>query len=443
MVESVAQQLSTLSISTGPFQSDGEHYKLLKNYEQIDAHAKSIPSSETSTLTQLVTYLTKPYSSIEEKARSIFVWICENVVYDVESFLSNQHAVYVPSEHDKFFSEDEKKMYCPTSRLTFIQKKGVCSGYARLFKNMCIQSGIQKVSCVVGFAKLVGFNPLNPVDIKESNHEWNAVELEDGSLRLIDACWGAGVLGGSSFQKIFTSRYFFMSPNEMIASHYPEDPKLQLISPPVSPDDFVNRVRISTHGFADGISTISHNEACIVLTESNIADIVIQCDEKLTWIPSVADLSTGEELKAASARVDGHNIIISVCVPQPGVIYQLSIFAGVRKCEEMLTYFVRVEGGADIEEVSYPSEYGSWKTYAGELISPKNGKMKVGTTYSFKIQFPADKKVAMVMIPPSDQLVSKGNGLFEGEYTPTDPGKVNLVGGSGSRLEGLLAFDVV
>ncbi|EFC38670.1 predicted protein [Naegleria gruberi] len=393
MVESVAQQLSTLSISTGPFQSDGEHYKLLKNYEQIDAHAKSIPSSETSTLTQLVTYLTKPFSSIEEKARSIFVWICENVVYDAESFLSNQHAVYVPSEHDKFFSEDEKKMYCPTSRLTFIQKKGVCSGYARLFKNMCIQSGIQKVSCVVGFAKLVGFNPLNPVDIKESNHEWNAVELEDGSLRLIDACWGAGVLGGSSFQKIFTSRYFFMSPNEMIASHYPEDPKLQLISPPVSPDDFVNRVRI--------------------------------------------------KLKAASARVDGHNIIISVCVPQPGVIYQLSIFAGVRKCEEMLTYFVRVEGGANIEEVSYPSEYGSWKTYAGELISPKTGKMKVGTTYSFKIQFPADKMVAMVMIPPSDQLVSKGNGLFEGEYTPTAPGKVNLVGGSGSRLEGLLAFDVV
>ena len=72
------------------------------------------------------------------------------------------------------------------------KRTGACRDYVRMFTEMCQIIGI-RVKKLHGFAK--GFDyragaPFRPG--KDMIHAWNAVYI-NGSWRLIDATWGAGM----------------------------------------------------------------------------------------------------------------------------------------------------------------------------------------------------------------------------------------------------------
>ena len=72
----------------------------------------------------------------EEKSYVVFYWMCQNIKYDVQGYLSGNRQV-----------EPEQ---------TYRNGYSVCSGYSRLNKHIGIFIGLN-IICVSGYVKGIGF----------------------------------------------------------------------------------------------------------------------------------------------------------------------------------------------------------------------------------------------------------------------------------------------
>ena len=188
-------------------------------FEQIDEHARNAPANVTNDVNELAAYLAGPATNDLEKVRSFYVWIAENITYDVRTFLH-----YNPNRYQKV---------APNEVLD--KRKAVCQGYAELFQAMC---QLNDIPCylIPGYSK--GFNVGNK-DFAHADHAWNAVNI-DGQWHLLDVTWGSGGLTDQlKFVKEFNEAYFLTAPEIFIRDHMPLDPMWQLLDCPVSMASFV------------------------------------------------------------------------------------------------------------------------------------------------------------------------------------------------------------
>lgn len=180
-----------------------------RNFSGPDSHAAQFPRDTlpSSDVTWLATQLTAPFPSATDKARAIFVWLHHNVDYDVHTFFSGNCSGSTPER-------------------TITSGLAVCEGYASLFAALALKAGLE---CIVvgGHGKGYGHSALQPGDPIppfKSNHAWNAVRIDNGEWKLIDACWGAGSLGcGGTYNRHFTASEFTRSNNEFGYTHFPTD----------------------------------------------------------------------------------------------------------------------------------------------------------------------------------------------------------------------------
>ncbi len=86
---------------------------------QIDPIIKSLPERDKTDLKKFKEVLKDKVNNLddEKKAKILFLWICENIAYDDDSFFSG------------------KRVECEPEAV-FRNGKTLCSGYARLFKNI-------------------------------------------------------------------------------------------------------------------------------------------------------------------------------------------------------------------------------------------------------------------------------------------------------------------
>ncbi|MES2485259.1 MAG: transglutaminase domain-containing protein [Bacteroidota bacterium] len=171
----------------------------------------------------LVSQLTDGYDSDILKARAIFAWITDNIAYDVKAYNKNKKP--------KPF-KCKNKADCDTELIAYedgyIQgvlrnKKGVCQGYANLFKRMCDYAGLQ-TDIISGYTKkspgMVGkMGPLN--------HAWNGIII-DGKYYYLDATWAAGGCTYKKngkldeFIKDFDEYYWLTPQDKFHRNHYPK-----------------------------------------------------------------------------------------------------------------------------------------------------------------------------------------------------------------------------
>lgn len=158
--------------------------------------------------------LCEEFPSYTDKARAIFTWFHHNVVYDTVSFFGN--CVKPQTVEDTIFSG-----------------LAVCQGYAETYKAIATRAGLDCL-LVVGHGKGISHAPLKkgerPPPPQLGNHAWNAVRIDGGDWKLIDACWGAGHLCSSNnnlFKKEFHPQEFIKSNEEFGESHFPKDTKHQ------------------------------------------------------------------------------------------------------------------------------------------------------------------------------------------------------------------------
>lgn len=155
----------------------------------------------------LADVLCSPFQSPTDKARVIFTWLHHNIAYDVGAFFGNRVKNVEPKD-------------------TISSGLAVCGGYAGVFSAIAIKAGLEAVT-VGGHGKGYGYSPLQPGDsiprCDPSGHAWNAVRIDDGEWKLLDACWGAGNVGNRVYNKHFTPSYFTMPNDDFGIKHFPSN----------------------------------------------------------------------------------------------------------------------------------------------------------------------------------------------------------------------------
>ena len=180
---------------------------ICRDFSAPDAHAAKFPRQSVPSLDWLATQLTAPFPSHTDQARCIFTWLHHNVEYDVVSFFNNNIQPSTPAS-------------------TLDTGLAVCEGYAGLFTALASKAGLESV-VVGGHGKGFGFTASlaagTPMPAENSNHAWNAVRIDNGYWKTIDACWGAGNIAGAGqpYNKQFTSKMFTMSNDDFSLRHFP------------------------------------------------------------------------------------------------------------------------------------------------------------------------------------------------------------------------------
>ncbi|CAJ2512385.1 Uu.00g054000.m01.CDS01 [Anthostomella pinea] len=155
----------------------------------------------------LANVLCGPFPSATDKARAIFTWCHHNIAYNVEEFFAKCIKGRDVSE-------------------TIFHGKAVCQGYAEVYQAIAQRAGLQ---CVVvgGHGKGYGYTPLTkgqaPPRKDPSGHAWNAVCIDNGEWKLLDACWGAGSVGEQQFHKKFNPEMFCLSNERFGLKHFPRN----------------------------------------------------------------------------------------------------------------------------------------------------------------------------------------------------------------------------
>ncbi len=157
---------------------------------------------------QLTLKLTENIVNDSLKVAAIYRWITDNVVYD------RQFRKRV--EGDSTLTQEPD--YVVTN------KKAVCVGFSKLFKEMCTLLGIPTVI-------VEGFTKGDERHIDSDEHAWNVVKIHN-NWYLVDATWG-------SSSTISAKKYFLTDPSVFVETHLPHDPLWQLLNQPIGFDCFM------------------------------------------------------------------------------------------------------------------------------------------------------------------------------------------------------------
>lgn len=147
-----------------------------RDFSAPDYHSTLFPRQQVTSLQLLAQQLTAPFPSLTDKARAIFTWLHHNVDYNVRDFFGGCVKGSTPQST------------CHTGL-------AVCEGYAALFTNLATYAGLESI-VISGHGKGFGYEPLPagaPLPPFKAGHAWNAVKIDNGEWKLIDACWGAGM----------------------------------------------------------------------------------------------------------------------------------------------------------------------------------------------------------------------------------------------------------
>lgn len=121
-----------------------------------------------------------------------------------------------------------------TPQSTLQSGVAVCEGYAGLFAALALKSGLE-AQVISGHGKGYGYAALRPGDALppySAGHAWNVVKIDRGQWKLIDCCWGAGVVNGKGrpYEKRFAPERFTQSNDDFGLDHFPGDNSKQFRS---------------------------------------------------------------------------------------------------------------------------------------------------------------------------------------------------------------------
>lgn len=231
-----------------------------QDFERVDATIALYPTT-CNNAEELSKYISRDFTTDEDKIRAIYTWIVQNVAYNPDEYKKFNY---------KFTNYRERNQKEENTRNKIIKRtlqKGiaVCEGYAMLFERLCELQGIQNY-LVRGDTK-TNFN-----DIGRSfnnNHMWNVAYI-DGQPYLFDPTWGAGKYHDKFIKE--TSFYFYKTdPNILIKSHFPDIFEDAFITNTMSREDFSNLPLLIKKGLV--ISDLLSPKNGILYEEKYYADI--------------------------------------------------------------------------------------------------------------------------------------------------------------------------
>lgn len=172
------------------------------DYTKADSHAINYPKGRYDDARTFAHELCQGFNTEHEKFRVIYRWIAENVEYKTGRKGTDANVI-------------------------LRKKKAICEGFASLLEAMCAAENI-RCETVIGFAKSDPSTDI-PMNMKETNHAWNAVFLA-GEWHLVDVTWSSGYYEPKRRKHIqlFNPVWFLADPDFFIHTHYPENERWQL-----------------------------------------------------------------------------------------------------------------------------------------------------------------------------------------------------------------------
>ncbi len=397
-----------------------------ERYATIDQHAREVPPQYERNLPALVSYLIQPAQNDFQRARALFIWITHNIRYDTEAYFSGNPGAIVPPER------------------LLQQRVGVCQDYATLFQKMAALAGL---NCVVveGWSK--GYNyqiglPMGAVP----NHAWNAIQLE-GKWYLVDCTWGSGHIDDQQqFIQAADDFYFLPDPRLLILTHFPKNPRWQLLNHAVSRETFEQFPLIRPAFFKLGCRTTN---TTATLTTQQVAEFHISTPEDVIITASVViQHIRGDLIKETSMKGytfsqwtgEGWNIQAQ-CPDSRNYIVRLF---GARRSERVFRWIADYRVIAQKRApkgFQYPQQFHDFFLHHARLITPMRYQLPQNHPQDFVITVPNAKAVALVKNGIWHKLNPKGDGRFEGTFALA-PGEWHLMArfGWSSHYRGLLAY---
>ena len=179
-----------------------------------------------------------------ECAYFVYKWIAQNIQYNCDYIIEEEN----PTDIILIYNEG----------------KGGTIGITGLFKRLCEFLNVES-NIITGLTKIRTYNKTHLIDIKD--YAWNSVFI-NRQYYLIDTIRGAGSCSRKYFYKSQDDKYFGMNPKDYIRLHFPNNKKWQLLSKPITKDEFSSMALLSD-GFFNYFKTFSPD----VQTLKNVKDI--------------------------------------------------------------------------------------------------------------------------------------------------------------------------
>jgi len=191
------------------------------DYSAVDAYALGL-KRHYKKIPDLAKDLTANCSSDEEKVRSIFMWITNNIAYDYAQLHSKQDMnIKFTYKTQAELDKKRKAYYAAYATKVLRNKKGICEGYAVLFQELCTESGIP---CEIAVGRVSNnTNKIERVRGKKNfatNHAWDKVKIS-GTWYYVDPTWASGYCDKDlkKFYKNFNAYYYLTPLDKLYATH--------------------------------------------------------------------------------------------------------------------------------------------------------------------------------------------------------------------------------
>ncbi|CAF0985557.1 unnamed protein product [Adineta steineri] len=341
--------------------------------------------------------------SIIDRHWIIFYWVTFNIEYDTVSY----------------FTKDYRDQ---SAEGVFQNKKGVCAGYANIYKYLCDEIELP-CEVVGGYSKGYGFDDREGAPA-ETDHAWNVVEIYHHQY-LMESTWGAGHLNDKkAFERKLDSYYFLPRPNEMIYHHLPEDEKWQLLETPIQMDEYMQMPHLRPIYFEFKLNMIQPRNQCFVELEHNkpYALVIMKTPNNIGLLA---------DLKLHDQEIEGGHFVyfnkrkqLYYCYFAPANIgdHKITIYAkhgntDVGSFSAVLDLKLKIKQMPQ-EPISYPKYWKCFYDFRLKLLSPLNTHI---------INLNKNEKYAQILIQaPSDiQLMGQiqnqsGENILCGEQVYYD-----------------------
>ena len=317
-------------------------------------------------LTLCCGYLSEIASGLndQEKVKLIYEWVAKNIEYNPgDSIIQPENVL-------------------PSKKVHF-------SGYANFFTTLltCLNFPADNIKNIKGHSKGIGFNYEASISDGSTNHEWNAVKIDD-KWCLIDTAWGAYYIESGTYVREYDEYYLCTPPAQFVRSHLPQKTQedLQFLDKPIDINTFQNMAFTTKYFFKYGFNGLSHDK--MVQNICGDGKMTLKYNQNSRPILSV-NVKQGEtsyynwimEKKISK----GYDIIVYI---NEGGNYDVKIDANQDKSINyinILKYKIKCNSTPSIKKY-FPEFYQDYKNDDDiELISPLEGELIQGQYYNFEI----------------------------------------------------------
>lgn len=353
-------------------------------------------------LDDLARYLCPPTYSEEEKARSIFRWIADRIVYDVDGLRQDK----LPSQQP----EDVLRT-----------RRAVCEGYARLYVALAERAGLQ-VAFISGRSS---FNDSLPFKLPSNvaGHGWNAILLK-GRWRLLDVTWAAGKVDGQAhFKKSFDDFWYLTSPEKFVFTHLPKDSKWQMLADPWDRQRFESTPQYTGEFFRFGMKPPDDLRQPVSVRPDTV--LSFRAPEDVVALSELKD-SGGKPLENRSfCQSPRGSLEVRVRCPQAGS-YRLMLYGRRREAawqgnlktpqtyQGLVEIEVRAQAGVSRP---FPKTFGSFQRGGAELLAPFDGRLPAKSRQRFRLRVPGAEDVAFFGGKDFLGKLQRKGALYEGTLT--------------------------